>query len=392
MLGLLGFPWLRSGAIAMVMSLAAATPGRAAAPSELWLSPADDVTQHNPDIHAYFDHPELWSSAAGHMRVFSLPINYLLRSPPDVIHRELDRLRALHLALNVSISGLGVDKKVCGDGVEGMIGRRESRANAEQLGRLGVDVASFSLDLPLSDGHIMTKRQRPNACQLSVHDTAVGTAQSVHALLAVYPNAKIYDSEVPTGIPLAQWTTDLETWLTEYKAASGRDFDGLTMDAWWKFPWEPAVKATSAILARHGIKAGIFIDESGGNNLPAANWLGAAKMHACALRASGIHIDYFAVADWQNMQVRSVPESDPDTLPAMVRLDGGGTSLPTVAARETCRPGRGQGATGWSCCPFASKMRRSRPDFLASSTKPAANARAAAWPRGTATAVRAWKK
>ena len=294
------------------------SPAGQAATLDLWLSPADDVTQHGRDFHELFIHAERWRHAASYVRVFSVAANYLLRAPPEDIHRELEWLRANQIKLDVSIAVVGVDKKICGDGIEGMIWPGEAGANANRLAALGADVASFSLDLPLSMGHLITKHQTARACELSIHEVAVRTAQSVRELNASYPLAKIYDSEVPTGVSLKQWTTTLHAWLVEYKMASGKQFGGLTMDVWWKFPWKDTVKATSRILADQSISAGIFIDESAGRDLPAVDWVDAARHHVCELAALGIRLDYMVVADWSNMNVRSLPESDPTTLTSLL--------------------------------------------------------------------------
>ena len=322
-------------ALALCLTLGFApwsTPVRAAtfdAGLPLWLAPADDVTQHGRDIHRLLGSFEDWPKAAGRARVVSLAMGYLLRTPPDVLQRELATLKSRGLRLDVSTLAVGVDKKVCGNGIEGMIWPGEAGANARRLRELGVEVASFSLDLPLSDGHLMTRRQRPQACELSIHDTAVTTARSVAELHAVYPDATIYDSEVPTGIPVALWASSLEEWLREYRAAAGRDFDGVTMDAWWKNPaWPESVRATVEILARHRIAAGIFLDESGGNDLPGSAWLAATRQHACTLRDLGIRLDYAVVADWSNMNVATVPESDPDTLTGLLGWVAAGARCP----------------------------------------------------------------
>ena len=304
---------------ALALALAAQGQARAADRPELWFAPPDDVTQHGADFHALFAHPEQWRAAARGVSVFTIPVGYLLHTPTGVVRRELAVLRGLGIRLDVSVAVVGTDKKLCGDGVEGMIWPGESALYARQLKALGIAIDSFSLDLPLTDGHILRRVQKPAACELPVRETAIRTARSVRDFLAQFPDAAVIDLEVPTGIPLAQWTATLQEWLTEYKAASGRDFDGLTMDAWWKFPWADAVRATARILADRHVRSGIFIDESAGADLSGPAWVTAAGAHARAMEAAGIALDYAVIADWENMNVRSLPESDPGTLTGLLR-------------------------------------------------------------------------
>ena len=320
---------MKTIALAFLMAATPAAAAPALIPTELWFSPTDDVTQHGADFHDVFAHTERWSIAASHTRTVSIPVRYFLKTPPEIVQAELASLRNLHLRLNVVILALGVDKKVCGDGIEGYVWPGENAAEARALKALGIEPDSISLDLPLTDGHIMKRPQHAHTCELSIHDTAVITARTVGDWRAVFPKIEVIDIEVPTGIPLAQWTETLETWLSEYQAVSGKQFEAVLMDAWWKFPWQPTVRATADILARRGIRSGILIDESGDGAEPATAWIGAARNHVCELRQAGIHLDYFVVASWSNMNVKSLPDRDPATLSGL---------LAWIAGRPTCSP------------------------------------------------------
>lgn len=282
---------------------------------ELWISPMDSVTQRGADFHDYFDRPEDWSHAAKAIKVFSVAVRYLQITPPDILLPQLKRLHDLGLRLDLSIPAVAADKHVCGDGVEGIIWPGEVEAFTRKLKDLGVDVYSFSLDLPLTAGYLL---EAPKACRLTIRETAARTAKTVAAVLAIYPNAKIIDTEVPTGIPVARWSATLTEWLNDYKHFSGRDFDGFSMDVWFKFDWQPSVAETIRILTPLHIPAGIFIDASGYRDSTAGEWINTSKKNACALKASGMRLDYIAIANWQNSKVRALPETDPGTLTGLL--------------------------------------------------------------------------
>ncbi len=287
----------------------------AQAQQKIFISPTDNITQQGRGFNDYFLHPEEWRHAAGQISEFSLPARYLLTASPQIVRNELAVLHRLGIRLDVAILALPVDKQVCGNGIEGTVWPGEPASQARRLKSLGADVYSFSLDLPLNAGY---REQGPQACHLSIQESAVRTAHAVASVLAVYPAAKIFDIEVPTGMPPAEWAATLRAWLDAYKAASQRDFDGLLLDAWWLFDWRSAVRATIQVTGPRHMLVGIGIDASGARNVPAKDWITLSKRNACALRRSGLRIDILGVANWQNMNVRGVPETDPTTLTGLV--------------------------------------------------------------------------
>jgi len=291
-------------------------PIRAAAESpEIWISPPEDVTQHGKDFHELFLHPEQWSRAAIKIKRFSMAVNYLLLSPPERVTKELRVLHDLGIPLDVAVQALPVDKKACGNGIEGTVWPGEPKNYSMKLKALGVDVYSFSLDLPLTAGH---RDKSSQSCHLSIRETAERTAGATADILAVYPNAKIVDIEVPTGIPASEWSTDLQEWIDDYRHASGRDFDGFMMDAWWKFDWRSAAQETVRVLKPRHIPVGIGIDASGLKFVPAAQWIAEAQKNDCALEAAHIPLNYIGVSNFQNVQVLSLPETNPATLTGLV--------------------------------------------------------------------------
>ena len=194
---------------------------------------------------------------------------------------------------------------------------------AGRLKERGVNVYSFSLDLPLTDGHLDKK---DGACQLSVEDTARRLAETIRAFRQVYPNAKIIDMEVPTGIPVSLWTRTLTQWLDAYRRETGEDFYGLTMDVWWEFPWLETTRQTIQILRRRGIRAGIFLDADGHPGMTDATWINAAKQNGCNFRKAGLQLDHVVVANWMVMSVKNLPELSPLSLTSLLNWFASGAS------------------------------------------------------------------
>ena len=273
---------LRPMLLVLVLCCGGATRAIAARP-DLWFAPTDNITQHGKDLPMLFDDPGSWAYGASHVAVFSLPVGYLLRAPPAEVRRQLAWIHAKGMKLAVQLPALPVDKHVCGNGIEGMTWPGEATRSAKALQALGAQVDLFALDLPMTNGHIS---KRAGACMLSLPETAARLASAVRELRRVYPNARIVDLEVPTGIPLSEWTSTLSAWLDAYKSASGEDFYGLTMDAWWKFDWKDAAKATARLLSVRGIRTGIYINAVEGNAVTARGWIDAARKKR--LRPAGV--------------------------------------------------------------------------------------------------------
>ncbi len=311
----------RTFAFLALMWFAAIHP--AAAKLQLWLVPSDNITQpQSTDLAGFFERPNDWRIAAGQAKVIGIQVNYLLKSPPDTVSRVLRRVAASGLKLDVGVQILQVDKKICGDGVEGMVWPGEVAGFGQRLKQIGADVYSFSFDLPLSDTSISPL---PKACHLPIAEAARRVADAVKTLRTYYPHALMIDTEVPTGMPVEKWSAILREWLTAYKAASGQEFDGFTMDVWYHGRWQDNVRASSAILAEHGVPSGVILDASEGPRLSAAEYISMTKGIYCNIVEERIRLDYMVIADWLDLRVLNLPESDPNTLTGLlnwVALDG----------------------------------------------------------------------
>jgi len=319
-----GLPRLKRSTIGLLLALGCnlvfllGKPVRADAPV-FWLAPPDN----RADFQDFFDRPGLWSRTARMTDTFSLNVPYLLSNDPETLKRRLQTLTSLGIKINVSIPSLQADKKICGYDVEGMIWPGELQLMATKLKALGIEPESFSLDLPLTSGHISNAK---HACHFSIRETAERLALEIHGLRKLYPNAKLIDSEVPTGMPPERWATILREWTDTFKQASGESFYGVALDVWWKSPWQDSALNSTNMLKSKGIRPGIFLDASAGRELTAPEWISEAKVNGCKVRGAGLNFQYIIVSNWLNMKVPSLPETNPESLTALLDWAAAGMS------------------------------------------------------------------
>jgi hypothetical protein len=298
---------------ASILFLASAQ-GAAALSPEVWFGPADSVAQGREEFPLLFDHPDQWSAVARPGVVFFTTITYLTRTRSETVKQQLTFLHHRGMKLAVSILGLPVDKHLCGDGVEGMVWPGEVRNAMRRLQELGAQPDYFSFDEPLSYGHFFNGR---NACRFTVAETARRLAQSVKLMRGAFPKVRIVEAEVPTGKPLSEWTEVLAEWLSDYRAATGEDLYGLSMDPYWHHRWQEVIPATSFILRAHHIHVGEYLHADATVGESAAEWSDNVKRNICSIWRLHIAPDYVIMANWMVKSVKALPQSDPTSLAAL---------------------------------------------------------------------------
>lgn len=284
----------------------------ASGPLPTWFAPS----QQSGDFQQLFARPQSWAIAATQVGVISFSANYLTRASDAAVRQALAFSHDHGLLVDVSISALPVDKQICGDGVEGMVWPGEVALYAQKLRALGADVYSFSFDLPLTSGHLY---HGTNACNFSVFEVASRIGTSVRALRQAYPNAKIFDAEVPTGMPPNEWLNLLSVWLSDFAQITGENFQGVSMDVWWDSPWKDAVQKSIRILHNRGISAGVFLDADSRNHNTAADWITAVKANACTIRKFDTPLDYVIIANWMAIEIKNLPDTIPLSLTSLIR-------------------------------------------------------------------------
>lgn len=305
------------GAAALVL-LQAMAPVMAA--PALIFFPPDSLRHGNqaplvPDYPQLFSEPNAWASAWSKLSGFSMN-NYLADlGPEDLLHQAFAFLTAHHISLEVALQSLPVEN--CGAGVEGLVQSVLHPINtAQRMKRLGAPVETFALDEPLTFGHFYDGH---NACQLPVEEVAQRLATTISAVRAVYPNVRINENEVPTGTVFAHWKTVLPQWLEAYQRHTGTPLDAMTLDVDWRDPhWQDAVRQSVTILHAHGVKAGLYLDATGGPKVTDQSWMAEAHRNGETIIREKFGLDFVVIASWMGHPLRLLPASDPLSLTSLI--------------------------------------------------------------------------
>lgn len=268
-----------------------------------------------PDFPQLFSDPDAWASGWSELSAFSINNYSADLAPEDLLHTVFGFLSAHNISLEVALQGLPVEG--CGLGVEGMVQTvRHPIATAERLKKLNAQVATFGLDEPLFFGHFWDGH---NACRLPVEEVAERLARTIAAVRAIYPSARINDYEVPTGKAYPQWGTVLPQWLEAYQRHTGTPLDAMTLDANWRDPhWQDAVRESVRILHAHGVKAGLFLDATGGPDVTDESWMAEAHRNGETIIRDKFGLDFVIIASWMGHPKRLLPASDPLSLTSLI--------------------------------------------------------------------------
>ena len=290
---------------------------------ELWFSPPNDHprspthwTASEPgNFTRMFEHPEEWSFAVSHVKVFGIDMSFGEDGPEAKLRQIFDFLKSHNIAVNVGLQSVYTEG--CGKGVEGLVQTKQQPGNlARRLKRFGFDVAYFSLDGPLGFGHTYNGKE---ACRYSVREVAHRLAYAIADVRSSYPNAKFVDYEGDfTQLPLEEGLPLLREWLQAYREETGTELDALGMDADWRKPWRLSAPPTIGILHGRGVKAGIFITATGGKTVTDESWMAEAERNIRDVVAAKLDIDFVILASWMFHPWRLIPEDDPLTMTHLV--------------------------------------------------------------------------
>ena len=268
-----------------------------------------------PDFAQLFSDPDAWASGWSKLSAFSINTYFATLAPEALLHDVFGFLTTRHIALEVALQALPVED--CGVGVEGLVQTiRGPVGTVERMKKLNAPVATFGLDEPLTFGHFWDGH---NACRLPVEEVAERLARTIAAVRAIYPNARINDYEVPTGKWYPQWQTVLPQWLEAYQRHTGTPLDAMTLDANWRDPhWQDAVRQSVRILHAHGVKAGIFLDATGGPDVTDGSWMAEAHRNGETIIRDKFGLDFVIVASWMGHPKRLLPASDRLSLTSLI--------------------------------------------------------------------------
>ena len=306
--------------LAVLSAVTVAVPVRA---QELWFSPPNDHprspthwTASEPgNFTRMFEHPEEWSLAASQVKVFGIDTDFALDGPEEKLRLITDFLKSRNIAFNVGLQSVYTEG--CGRGIEGLVPIKKYPGDvARRLKRLGFDVTYFSLDGPLGFGHTYKGKE---ACRYSVSEVAHRLAYTIADVRSSYPNAKFVDYEGDfTYLPQDEAMPLLREWLQAYRAETGTELDALAMDVDWRKPWRASAPPTIDILHSRGVKAGIFLDATGGKDVTDESWMAEAEQNTRDVVAAKLDIDFVILASWMFHPWRLIPEDDPLTMTHLV--------------------------------------------------------------------------
>lgn len=301
--------------MAAVILVCTRMPALGASP-EIWFAPPDNmIVKRSDDFEKLFTDPALWALAQKNTSALSVSANWLVRADAGRLEKVLSFLAVHHLKLIVALPALAVDKRRCGDGVEGTTWPGEAGVYVRELQKRKIIPDFIGLDLPLTSGHLYTG---PHACNFSVEEAAEHLAQALRIYKSAFPSVRFIDAEVPTGIPLSRWQAILTQWIPAVQHSSGIHLDAMVLDVWWEHPWQQAVAATLKYLHANNVSVGIFLDSDGHPGMSGEQWITDAKRNACDVRRIAPNLDFVVIANWTSTNVPDLPETQPDTLTSLL--------------------------------------------------------------------------
>jgi hypothetical protein len=312
----------RLGSVAGLLLFAAVLLGypHALAAQQIGFGPPTGRGVFQPEAHQEFRRlfttPGEWSFAASHLAGMGVTAFYVDHAPDSELEQLFGFLASRHINLGVSLLALPVQN--CGRGVEGMVASVEDPLRAvRKMRRLGANVVTFALDEPLTFGHMFRGR---NACNYSIDEVARRLALTIRAVRAIYPNARIADTEAPTDEPPDQWARTFAQWLDDYQAATGMPLYSFGMDLLWGRPyWPNTARLTVNIAHAHGVKVGVIVTALGsGPEVTDATWMAAAQQHARAIWALKLPLDQVVISSWTRNPTHLLPETNPLSLTALI--------------------------------------------------------------------------
>jgi hypothetical protein len=282
----------------------------------VWFAPLPPLRLGLPFADGSIDYFDLfapnasWTSAAGHVHVFTIYASWVMNYATDEQLRQvIEGVRARGMALALEMGGL-MPKDGCGMGVEGFDAGLEPIQKIEAAGGI---VSLLSLDEVYAFGHLFTG---PGACRWSVDRVAAEVASFVRAVKTAHPAMLVGDTE-----PL--WSdvspADLGAWWDAYRRASGAPFDFVHLDADWSLGYWPdhAVAATAQARTR-GIAATLIYN--GGAASSDRAWNSLARAHIDAYEAGiGGRPDHVVFQSWMDHPDLVLPDSDPTTFTGLIR-------------------------------------------------------------------------
>ena len=227
-----------------------------------------------------------------------------------------DSLKRWNLSLDVALLALpSATSRNCGYHVEGFSAPGQSKADLQYLKPFRLDIKYFGMDEPLYYGHTFIGA---NACNLSIQEVAVGVADTVRDVRAVYPDAIIGDVE-PIGTGGASWVDDTIDWLDAFKEQTGRELGFFRVDVQWNGPWTDQLRKLAPELKKRHIPLQVIF-----NGLDTATsdqeWVDQAAANFRSYVSSKLPSpDTIVFQFWSQHPSRALPSSDASTMTGLLK-------------------------------------------------------------------------
>ncbi len=302
--------WLVIGMLALIPSCVI-WPAEA---QEIVLSPRTG-TGGMPDFWDLFRPGAPWKEVAAH--ITSLEVGTGAFGSKAHLREMSAFLRKRHIVLGVGLSPLTSSNwDFCGR-IEGYSAPQQPLADAERLRSFGVQPNYYGMDEPLWFGHFYSG---PASCRSSIREVAKEVAEKVRQVRSVFPHARIGDVEPISAlwkVSPHRWVANLETWIRDYRAATGQNLAFFRLDMEWRGGWQTHIAKLWALLYRNGIPLQIIYNSGAHTN---AAWTRRAAEHFKEFETGSWPLPAAAVFQcWTPNPSRLLPDSDPATITGLVR-------------------------------------------------------------------------
>jgi hypothetical protein len=251
--------------------------------------------------------------------------------------RMVRDLAARHIGLGLEVLATNwFHEPPCGQGIEGFIDPGSANSVVTKLLRAGATLDQIGMDEPLWFGHFYSGK---NACRSSIPDLASRVAVIVKIYTAAFPHLAVGDIEpFPAVSNQPNWQSAYASWVKQFQVTAGTPLTFLDLDFDWAAPRlnsgpahntrDPAAiaalaKLTASTARQNGLLAGMILN---GGGAPVAHsdaeWMQQARTHIRALQTSGVHFDHALFDSWDKFPIRTLPESDPNTLSSLIGFYG----------------------------------------------------------------------
>ncbi len=252
-----------------------------------------------------------WSEAAAHVDVFKIYPQFATQSSDAQLAAVINGLKARQIALGLEFGFLG-DHALCGK-IEGHCGEAIDTV-ARRIQGLGGDIAYLAMDEPLWFGHVVNRRDIPQA---TIAEVAQDVARQVAILRRYFPAVKIGDIEPvgDRGAP-SDYLAEIDIWMTEYETATGHNLDFFHADMTWGARSVKELQDLARLVHGRKIAFGVIYNGSP-KDATDVDWTRAAMRHAIEVERSLIP-DQAILQTWMAHPRLALPETKEGTMTSLV--------------------------------------------------------------------------